>query len=368
MNKLNNPTSFSKLITFVNGGEHLPTFHRVHHIVLMLTCGFYVIDGLFNIFVLDLFYLFNIAFMTSGLLQAVMWYFSRFKHYFKSMAVLYIVILYLIIIPANWFFNAGSQGPTLSYVYIAVIYSVVILFEIGFLNALAISIMIGLPTVLIIVEYYVPDAVSGYVYPIQRLSDLVFNNIAAIGILVTIVVIYTRTLKREVRRANDYSRQLRIVSETDSLTTLKNRAYSVNALQLAKQANKPFNVIILDIDHFKNINDTYGHDIGDVVLKKVSEILKCYSHANGALLSRYGGEEFLMVTFFDSFEQTMSLAESVRAAVGDIEYVQSEKVTISLGVAKSQENEDYRKVIKRADKALYDSKHLGRNRVSTLEA
>lgn len=85
-------------------------------------------------------------------------------------------------------------------------------------------------------------------------------------------------------------------------------------------------------------------------------------------MSRYGGEEFLMVTFFDSFEQTMNFAECVRAAVSDIEYVQSEKITISLGVAKSQENEDYRKVIKRADKALYDSKHLGRNRVSTLEA
>lgn len=367
MNNLDNSGLFSRVLNFFIGDGHRLSFHRIHHTVLILTFLFYLIGGTFNICFLDLNYFYNIAFMTLGVTQAVMWYYSRFKGYFKSMAVLYIVVLYLVAIPANWFFNAGSLGPTFVFIYIAVIYAVVILREIGYFNLLAITLMLGLPVCLLVCEYHFPDSVSFYHSRIQRLGDLVLSNVAALVIIIIIVATYTRTLKREIRRANRYSRQLRIISETDSLTRLKNRAYAVNALELAEKVNKSFNVILLDIDHFKKINDTYGHDIGDLVLKNVSEILKTHSRANGALISRYGGEEFLIVTFFQTFEETVHLAESVRAAVCAIDCAPSEKVTVSLGVACSQQDKNHQKVIKLADKALYESKHLGRNRVSVLE-
>lgn len=329
---------------------------------------FYLSSGIFNFYFLNVSYGYDIALILMGFGQILMWYFSRFKDRFNQMAILYVCNMYLVALPANWFFNAGSQGPTLAFIYISIIYSVVILYEIQKLNIFAIAMMIGIPVVLLLFENFYPLSISGYLNSAQRFDDLIFSNTISIATLIAMMMLYTKTLKREVRRANDYSRQLRVLSETDSLTTLKNRAYSVNALQAAEKARKSFNVIILDIDHFKHINDTYGHDVGDIVLKKVSDILKYYSHTNGVLLSRYGGEEFLMVTFFHSFEQTMHLAESVREAVSDIDFPMSESVTVSLGVAQSHDNEDYPKVIKRADEALYDSKHLGRNRVSTLEA
>ena len=364
-NKLNSMTP-SRVIRFLIGDDNVPTFHRVHHTFLMVSFCFYVFAGLFNTLFLHLYYLFNIAFITLGFFQIVIWYYSRFKNHFRSMAILYIALHYLFIIPANWFFNAGSQGPTFAYLYLAVIYSVFVFSELKVFNAFVVLILLGVPSGLLIIEYYYPIAILGYSGAMSRLTDLVINYFISIAILITVVVLYTRALKREVRRANSYSRQLQLISETDGLTQLKNRSYCVNALRRIEAENKNFNVIILDIDHFKNINDTYGHDVGDIVLKKVSNILKMHSQMHGALLSRYGGEEFLVITFFQSFDQTIYLAESLRNAISRAHYGLPENVTISLGVAKSVSNEEYSNVIKRADQALYHSKHIGRNSVSTF--
>ncbi|MCE0494996.1 GGDEF domain-containing protein [Vibrio salinus] len=367
MNNISSQVWLSKCTSFISGDFDQPTFHRVHHILLFVTFIFLLFSEVFNFYFLDISFIYQAMLAVLAMGQLFIWYFSRFKQRFKSMAILYVVIMAGIGLPASWFFNGGSQGPTLAFIYILVIYSVVILCEVKYLNGYTVLIMVLLPVIFYLGEYYFPASVSGYTNPEQRVADLIFCNVVSVLVLVTIMLTYTRTLKKEVQRANDYSRQLQIVSETDSLTSLKNRIYSVNALQLAKKANKPFNIILLDIDHFKNINDTYGHDVGDVVLKKISDILKNFSRFNGALVSRYGGEEFLVVTFFQTFEQTMRLAESLRIAVNGINYSLSEKVTISLGVAKSMDSEDYLTVIKRADRALYESKHRGRNQVSTIE-
>jgi diguanylate cyclase (GGDEF)-like protein len=236
------------------------------------------------------------------------------------------------------------------------------------LNVLTMTGMVMLPIILLIAEYRFPTYVLGYANSDQRISDLIFSNLVSLSTLIAMMMLYTRTLKREVSRANHYARQLQMISETDALTSMKNRDYSLKALELAENSGKSFNVIMLDIDNFKDINDTYGHDVGDRVLKHVSSSLKSYCNSYGILASRYGGEEFLIVTFFHTFEQTLRMAECLRIDICDANYLQAKRVTISLGVAKARDNEDYMSVIKRADEALYMSKNAGRNQVSSVES
>ena len=128
----------------------------------------------------------------------------------------------------------------------------------------------------------------------------------------------------------------------------------------------PVGVIMLDIDNFKRINDTYGHDVGDLVLKKLAEIIKRNLRRNDYVI-RYGGEEFLILLPGTSIEETYLVAEKIRKAVesatvkvGDKEI----KFTISLGVSEIYPHDrDLFEAIKRADQKLYVAKRKGKNRV-----
>ncbi|MDC0610954.1 GGDEF domain-containing protein [Vibrio sp.] len=345
-------------------------FQKVHHILLVLTSGLLFLAALFNIVYLDLPAFYDGFVVLLAFFQLILWYYSRYKNQFVTMAKLYIVLLYCAALPANWFINGGANGPTTAYFYITVIYSIVILHEIRSLNCLVMGLIVALPTVLLGFEYYFPDWITPYTVRDQRYSDLIFSNIISVTILMVMTLLYTKTLRHEVTRANEYSRQLKLISETDSLTQLKNRTYAIAALRIATMSPNSPHVILLDIDHFKAINDTYGHDIGDRVLQKLSNVMRSFCNKHGAVISRYGGEEFLVVTFFHSFNQAIELAEQLRVSIQDLtwkEITEHERVTISLGVASLKSNENYTHAIKRADESLYKAKSEGRNRVCTLE-
>jgi len=125
---------------------------------------------------------------------------------------------------------------------------------------------------------------------------------------------------------------------------------------------KIFSLIIIDIDYFKDVNDTYGHLVGDDILKCVSKIVQENIRATD-IFGRWGGEEFMITLQSTDINHAEKLAEKIRVATERYEFNVPEQVTVSLGVTEYRSNEDKDSFTKRVDEALYEAKNSGRNRV-----
>jgi len=180
------------------------------------------------------------------------------------------------------------------------------------------------------------------------------------------------TMMEEVDTLRKQLEQVREESLTDSLTGLANRKAFDEMLAEVIEKNaenkSPFALVIADIDHFKTFNDTYGHLVGDKVLKYVGKTIKsCVKGKDMA--ARFGGEEFVLVLPDTDKIGAKIVAEQVRQAVSEKTLTDKSvnedygKITISLGVGQFQLNEKPDELLKRADKALYKAKENGRNRV-----
>ena len=159
---------------------------------------------------------------------------------------------------------------------------------------------------------------------------------------------------------------LQELSSTDRLTKLYNRAkleelfeYEIRQSQRYKT---PLSVIMVDLDHFKKVNDTYGHHVGDMVLQNMAEILSKTSRASD-VVARWGGEEFLILAPKTNLDQAFQLAEKVRVAIEGYNFDQVGQKTGSFGVACYREMETLSALLQRADIAMYQAKNGGRNRV-----
>lgn len=152
-------------------------------------------------------------------------------------------------------------------------------------------------------------------------------------------------------------------AQTDPLTGLLNRRGLGLALGALEAQRRPFSVLAVDIDHFKRVNDTHGHDVGDLVLQKLAAVLRGESRPSD-LLCRNGGEEFLVVLPGTSSEAAAAIAERLRAQIEAAEMPHGGAITVSLGVSHwPTEHRAVDEVLKRADQALYQAKKTGRNRV-----
>ncbi len=165
--------------------------------------------------------------------------------------------------------------------------------------------------------------------------------------------------------------ELKLKSIQDSLTGLFNRRHMEEIMQRQfyrmRRYNTPFSIIMLDIDHFKAFNDSYGHELGDIVLQQMAQYLTQNTRGED-VACRYGGEEFVLILINASMEDAIQKAEKVRAGIEEqveIPYLSKTlHVTASLGVASSpQHGRNIGEIIKSADKALYRAKENGRNRV-----
>lgn len=162
-------------------------------------------------------------------------------------------------------------------------------------------------------------------------------------------------------------------ARTDSLTGILNRRAIWEQLEYHiiqfKRQQTPFTLLMCDLDHFKPINDTYGHDVGDVVLVKVAQKLRD-SCRKQDFVSRWGGEEFLILLPDTDVQGGMSAAEKVRQKISEEPFEinnQQFAITVSIGVAAYVEGHSLDDCIKRADSAMYQAKHDGRNRVAVSQ-
>lgn len=186
-----------------------------------------------------------------------------------------------------------------------------------------------------------------------------------------------KTSRSEIERLQGELTRVRDESLTDTLTRVLNRKgfdqRLADLLNLPAQPDRVHGLIMLDIDHFKNVNDTRGHVMGDRVLQAIGEVLKsCVPANSGVAVARYGGEEFAMLVPNGTSQLCLDLAELVRTRVKALKIRDRRTqevvltVTISAGVAFRQTDDDASTLVTRADTALYQSKQAGRDRVSVL--
>ncbi len=166
------------------------------------------------------------------------------------------------------------------------------------------------------------------------------------------------------------SRTLEEKSKLDPLTGAYNRNGIEDSLSVAlrqwKYDKKPLSLLLFDVDHFKNINDTYGHGVGDKVLRELTALVSRNIRAEDRF-ARWGGEEFIIVCGSTGLHQAVELAEKLRNLIAAARVADSLTVTVSFGVAQIREGESLEVLFDRADKALYAAKAQGRNQVKIAD-
>jgi diguanylate cyclase (GGDEF)-like protein len=170
-----------------------------------------------------------------------------------------------------------------------------------------------------------------------------------------------------------YLGTLESAAHTDPMTKIFNKGYIMESLEAefkrAKALHHDFSIIIVDLDHFKKINDTHGHDAGDFVLKEMTNIVRTKVLPKNAIFGRFGGEEFLILLPTMNLEAATLLGETIRSTLEKTQFMYENKrmpVTASVGVAEQALDVDnHTALFKLADKAVYQAKSGGRNQVCT---
>lgn len=203
----------------------------------------------------------------------------------------------------------------------------------------------------------------------MAMTALVFSCFVA-GAIRTL----SNALEKAFRLSHEMERAHRIASyaaQTDELTGLKNRrAFFEQAQQLysyCKRQQRPLCAFMLDLDHFKQINDTYGHQVGDEVLRQVGAVIRS-SFRDSDVHGRLGGEEFAVLLADTSLEGALSIAEQLGQAIARLQFLLENDsprgMTVSLGIAiTGSADRDLHHLLNKADKAMYRAKALGRNQV-----
>lgn len=202
----------------------------------------------------------------------------------------------------------------------------------------------------------------------ERLLALRRRPRSEIARVATALVDMIDVLKANMVRIEDFNTYLRDLASKDPLTLLRNRRSLDEALAVETQRSRryrsPLCVLLIDLDHFKMVNDTHGHAGGDEALRRVAEVITANSRATD-IVGRWGGEEFMILCPGVALSSARTYAEKLRQQIERAEIGLDVRITASVGVAEHITNEPAREMIERADRALYEAKAAGRNKVCT---
>lgn len=194
-----------------------------------------------------------------------------------------------------------------------------------------------------------------------------WEYIITITSFVSLSLIYPTVIGgRLVARQNEQYDQIKRLAEYDHLTGVFNRRAITEELatetRRSAQSGHIFSIILLDVDGFKEINDEYGHIVGDQMLVELSEVMR-NTFRSGDIIGRWGGEEFIVVCPRTDSDGALFLAEKLRKNIDGKKFTVVGNKTASVGVAEYQLNDDAESIIVRADEAMYTAKRQGRNRI-----
>ncbi|ADQ13943.1 GGDEF domain-containing protein [Halanaerobium hydrogeniformans] len=208
----------------------------------------------------------------------------------------------------------------------------------------------------------------------ERVNNLSTRIIASFSILLLLIAlafykVVKDTSNEVITDLENKVAKITKISETDDMLGIYNRSKFINILEKeiyrSRRYDNDLSLIMYDIDCFKEINDNYGHQVGDEILIKVTKMIKDQIRKIDSL-ARYGGDEFMIINPETSLEKSYQLAERLRKEVSKIETEKVASISCSFGVVELEAEDDIDSLLKRADDALYQAKENGRNKVCKL--
>ena len=354
-------SGFDALATWASSGE--PSNRRRHEarklvklntlavVLVPVFVGYYALLGLVPI---------ALALALAGAVMLSSLFLYRKTGNFARTRDVFLGALFLFLVYATWWFGS-IVSPTAF--WFAVIPVVAVLLG----GATSGCVWLGLAAVALIalVGLGDPEGSSPEAWPIHLYATSLVGMSSAVFLFVLMI---DNDRKRTFAQLKEANREINELAQRDSLTGLYNRRYVWEALRKAEEkagaSGLPFSIILADVDNFKQINDKYGHVVGDVVLRDIADAILGVGGV-GELCGRYGGEEFLVLR-----EGALTEAATLGAAIRDrvaaltFEHVEGpSQVTLSVGLAQLSPGESFGDAFRRADAALYRAKALGRNRV-----
>ncbi len=266
---------------------------------------------------------------------------------------------------------ANYQVFSLPTIYIAVLYGMAVIFYYDYKESF---IMYFSATIFLIFmlplfqsslqdSLYMPDAISNGLIA-WIISMINYHNYVVEFLDNKVIEKKNKELIEKNKEIVKINKQLEEMTIKDGLTDIYNRRKLDEELESfycqAKRYDKVFSLILLDLDHFKDINDNFGHVIGDKVLIKFSKLLKD-NIREVDICGRWGGEEFLVICPETNLKETQNLAQRLKEMIDGNNFIEVGKVTSSFGVASYKVNDDIESVIKRVDDCLYKAKESGRD-------
>ncbi|NVJ67151.1 MAG: diguanylate cyclase [Gammaproteobacteria bacterium] len=196
-----------------------------------------------------------------------------------------------------------------------------------------------------------------------RFKESVFPDFAPYLLYVLALSLALMYFNRDKRRLIDKNLLLESKAFKDKLTGLHNRDFFEKAYAYHQESDEIMSLLLIDIDSFKAINDQHGHLVGDITLQEISKLLQTSLRASDTL-ARWGGEEFALLCPYTDMSSALTLAEKLRTIIANHNFKHVGTITASFGVSTRNEEDNLDSFFERADKALYQSKQTGRNKVS----
>jgi len=350
--------TIDRVLDWLLGSKTLP-FQYTHHIVLLVSAVIYVVSVFFN-YSLGISDPFNI-YLQMILVPTIIWiwYQSRWQNKFYKMAIVFAYFTSMITLPSNWLGNGGSYGPTYLMGMASLIYLSVLLRDTTLYRRIGQILILLVPIPLVYVENQYPDLIFFYPSDDLRQIDLTVSFILAGFIVIVIMENHFNRFRLERKKAEYLTEQLRFLSEQDPLTSLYNRRGLDRYFDERIHSSPLLTMVILDLDHFKNLNDQWGHSYGDEVLCALSRLLKDRAIKDKGRAVRLGGEEFVLLLPV-SRDRALTATKKVASRFSDMDFSHG-SVTFSAGIAQAEPNETQSRLLKRADDLLYQAKQSGRN-------
>lgn len=215
-----------------------------------------------------------------------------------------------------------------------------------------------------LLSYYTTPIYESNMLP-WELELYLFNSICTFGFSIVFSLIFISEIKWSQTQLSHQNAILEKLASIDPLTGLYNRRSMDIFLNQAIKADSGFSIVMCDIDDFKKVNDTYGHDFGDIVLKEVAQITTQMVKSNG-YVCRWGGEEILILINSPAKDQVKRIAESIRRNVANHVFEMNNKwirCTLTLGISTYRDGDTIEETITNADYNLYQGKRSGKNKV-----
>jgi len=331
---------------------------KIFYILTLVGAVFAFVNAFLNI-LLGLHFTTVIIALSTSAFSFLLLYSAYKKRNYTAAALVGLSILILAVLPSLWLTNSGSNGPT-PYFFIFNTILIVILTSGRSMWQLIITqlfVIIGL----VVIELTSPHLISAYQNQTSKSLDLSISFLLICIFTTFILLSIMNEYKSKIEALKKAQNKLHMLSITDELSGVYNRRYIMSRITDQLKINNPLSVIMFDIDNFKNINDRYGHLIGDEVIRGVGKFLSDHVRPDDTV-GRIGGEEFLIIIQETSHADAKAKGEFLRNGIASLEWsVSNLTVTVSGGIYERKNLDELEDILENVDAFLYKAKSSGKN-------